>query len=213
MTDASGAVVFTPPAPDFVGKAKFGLRLDFQSTLDLLDKLPEKYAPYRDSLAAELTAKTADVPYEVVSNARGASMAVAILDLDETGAVVGSVAQAGLVEALIKEKFSVKGVSVPKDSIVAMDEAAVSAAASSAGKFDRVAFGTASIASVRQDGSTYLAEGKAVVRVLDLASGSTLYSTERNATGLGSDEKSARAAAYRELGLNAVGKDMLSKLP
>jgi hypothetical protein len=213
MTDASGAVVFTPPPPDFVGKAKFGLRLDFQSTLDLLDKLPEKYAPYRDSLAAELTAKTIDVPYEVVSDASGASMAVAILDLDESGAVVGSTAQAGLVEALLKQKFSVKGVSIPKDSIVAMDEAAVSAAATSAGKFDRVAFGTATIASVRQDGSNYLAEGKAVVKVLDIASGRTLYSTERTAIGLGTDEKSARAAAYRELGLNAVGKDMLSNLP
>ena len=39
-----------------------------------------------------------------------------------------------------------------------------------------------------------------------------LYSTERDATGLGGDEKSARAAAYRELGLNAIGKDMLSNL-
>jgi len=138
---------------------------------------------------------------------------VAILDLDESGAVVGSTAQAGLVEALLKQKFSVKGVSVPKDSIVAMDEAAVSAAATAAGKFDRVAFGTATIASVRQDGSTYLAEGKAVVKVLDIASGRTLYSTERTATGLGADEKSARASTYRELGLNVVGKDMLSNLP
>jgi hypothetical protein len=213
MTDASGALAFTPPPPDFVGKAKFGLRLDFQSTLDLLDKLPEKYGPYRDSLAAELTAKTVDVPYEVVSNASGVAMAVAILDLDESGAVVGSAAQAGLVEALLKQKFSVKGVSIPKDSIVAMDEAAVSAATATAGRFDRVAFGTATIASVRQDGSDFLAEGKAVVKVLDIASGRTLYSTERTAIGLGADEKSARAAAYRELGLDAVGKDMLSNLP
>lgn len=212
MTDASGAVAFTPPAPDFVGKAKFNLRLDFQSTLDLLDKLPAKYSAYRDSLVAELTAKTEDVPYEVASNARAASMAVAILDLDETGAVVGAVAQAGLVEALLKEKFSVKGITLPTDSIVAMDDAAVASAASSAGKFDRIAFGTASIANVRKDGSDYLAAGKAVVKVVEIASGRTLYSSERGATGLGSDEKSARAAAYRELGLNAVGKDMLSNL-
>lgn len=139
-------------------------------------------------------------------------MAVAILDLDETGAVVGAVAQAGLVEALLKEKFSVKGITLPTDSIVAMDDAAVASAASSAGKFDRIAFGTASIANVRKDGSDYLAAGKAVVKVVEIASGRTLYSSERGATGLGSDEKSARAAAYRELGLNAVGKDMLSNL-
>ncbi len=213
MTDASGTLAFTPPAPDFVGKAKFILRLDFQSTLDLLDKLPDKYASYRDSLASELTAKTIDIPYEVVSVASGVSMAIAILDLDESGAVVGSLAQAGLIDALVKQKFNVKGISISNDPIIAMDDAAVSAAASAVGKFDRVAFGTASIVSVRKDDSNYLVTGKAMVKVLDIGSGRTLYSAEREATGLGSDEKSARAATYRDLGLNAVGKDMLSNLP
>jgi hypothetical protein len=141
-------------------------------------------------------------------------MAVAILDLDENGAAVaGAKAQGGLIEALLREKFSVKGIAISSDALTAMDEAAVSAAASAAGKYERVAFGTASIASVRKDGADYLATGKASVKVLDLASGSVLYSAERGATGLGSDEKSARAAAYRELGLNAIGKDMLSNLP
>ena len=214
MTDSSGVISFTPPPPDFVGKAKFGLRLDFQSTIDLLDKIPEKYAAYRDSLAAELKAKIVDLPYEVVSNARGIAMAIAILDLDESGAAVaGAQAQAGLIEALLREKFNVKGVAVPKEALVSMDEAAVTSAIAAAGKFERVAFGTASIASVSKDGSNYLATGKAEVKVLDIASGRILYSAERGATGLGTDEKTARASAYRELGFNAVGKDMLSNLP
>jgi hypothetical protein len=210
MTDGSGSINFTPPPPDFVGKAKFNLRLDFQSTLDLLDKIPEKFAAYRDSLSAELKAKILDVPYEVVSNARGASMAVAIVDLDEAGEAVGALAQSGLVDALLKEKFNVKGISVSKDALVGMDEAAIAAAA---GKYERVAFGTARVSEVRKDGSNYLASGKAAVKVLDIATGRTLYSAERQSTGLGSDEKSARAAAYRELGLSAVGKDMLANLP
>ncbi len=213
MTDASGAVTFTPPVPDFVGKAKFNLRLDFQSTLDLLDKIPEKFASFRDSLAVELKAKIVDVPYEVVSNARGTSMAIAIIDLDETGAAVGTLAQAGLIDTLLREKFSVKGVAVSQEVITAMDEAAVIAAVTAAGKYQRVAFGTASIASVRKDGGNYLATGKATVKVLDIASGRILYSGDRGVTGLGPDEKSARAAAYRELGFNAIGKDMLSNLP
>jgi hypothetical protein len=214
MTDASGSISFTPPPPDFVGKAKFSLRLDFQSTLDLLDKLPEKSAALRDSLADELRAKFVDLPYEVASGARSAPMAVALLDLDENGqAVAGARAQAGLVEALLREKFAVKGISIAADSLTAMDEAAVAAAAQAAGKFERVAFGTASIASVRKDGANYLATGKAGVKVLEIASGRILYSAERGATGLGSDEKSARAAAYRELGLSAIGKDLLANLP
>jgi serine/threonine protein kinase len=67
-------------------------------------------------------------------------------------------------------------------------------------------------------GVVYLAEHKligrkAAVKVLDIASGRVLYSAERGATALGSDEKSARAAAYRELGLSAIGKDLLANLP
>jgi hypothetical protein len=214
MTDSSGAIRYAPPAPDFVGKAKFSLKLDFQSTLDLLDKLPEKSAALRDSLAVELRAKYVDIPYEVSSAARSLSMAVAILDLDENGApVAGAKAQAALVEALLREKFSVKGIVVPNEALAAMDEGAALAAARAAGKYDRLAFGAATLSSVRKDGTSYLAAGKASVKVLDIASGSVLYSAERGATGLGSDEKSARAAAYRELGLNAIGKDLLSNLP
>jgi hypothetical protein len=214
MSDSSGSISFTPPPPDFVGKAKFGLRLDFQSTIDLLDKLPEKNAALRDSLVDELRAKYVDVSYEVSSGARGVPMAIAIVDLDEEGApVAGAKAQGGLLEALLREKFAVKGVAIPADALASMDEAAVATAVQAMGKFERVAFGTASIASVRKDGTSYLAAGRAGVKVLEIASGDVLYSIERNATGLGSDEKSARAAAYRELGLNAVGKDLLANLP
>ena len=214
MTDSSGSISFALPPPDFVGKARLGLKLDFQSTLDLLDKLPEKYAALRDSLADELRAKYVDLPYEVASASRGASMAIALVDLDENGAAVpGAKAQAGLIEALLREKLNVKAVQVSPDALSSMDEAAVTAAARAAGTYDRVAFGSAAISSVRQDGSSYLASGKAAVKVLDLASGRVIYSAERGATGLGGDEKAARAAAYRELGLNAIGKDLLANLP
>jgi len=211
MTDSSGAINFTPPAPDFVAKAKFSLKLDFQSTLDLLDKLPDQYAAYRDSLSEELRAKFVDVPYEVVSAARSSSIAVAIADFDENGAFVpGAKTQAGLIELLLHEKFSVKPVVVAQDALDQLDDAAAIAAA---GKFDRVAFGSARLTEVRKDGSSYLASGKATVKVLEVKTGNILYSAERITTGLGSDEKSARAAAYRELGGVAVGKDLIANLP
>jgi hypothetical protein len=214
MTDATGGISFTPPAPDFVGKAKFTLKLDFQSSIDLLDKLPEKYAAYRDSLIDELRAKTFDLPYEVLSKARSASMAIAIVDIDESGAIVeGNKTQAGLVEALTREKFVVKGLSVSPDSLKAMDEAAAIAAAKAAGKFERVALGTAVVSELRKDGKNYLCSAKASVKVVEVASGNVIYNAERGITGFGSDEKSARAAAFRDLGLSSLGKDMLSSLP
>ena len=177
MTDASGVIGFTPPPPDFVGKAKFSLRLDFQSTIDLLDKLPDANAALRDSLVDELRAKYVEVPYEISSGARGISMAVALVDLDENGTpVAGAKAQSGLLEALIREKFAVKGIAVPADALASMDETAIAAAAKAAGAFERIAFGSASIVSVRKDGTSYLATGKAGVRVLEIASGNVLYS-------------------------------------
>lgn len=214
MTDASGGVSFTPPVPDFVGKAKFTLKLDFQSSLDLLDKLPEKYAAYRDSLADELRAKSFDLPYEVLSKARSSSMAIAIVDVDEAGAVVeGNKTQGALVEALAREKFAVKGISVAAESLKAMDEAAAVAAAKASGKYERVAFGAAVVTELRKDGKNYLCSAKASVKVIEIASGNVIYSAERGITGFGSDEKSARAAAFRDLGLTSLGKDMLSSLP
>jgi hypothetical protein len=213
MTDSAGSISYVLPPPDFVGKGKLGLKLDFQSTIDLLDKLPQKFEPLRESLEREMGAKYLDVPYEVGSGARSVSMAVSLVDLDEDGSpVAGSKAQAGLLETLLREKFAVKGIAIPPEKLAAMDDAAVVQAVKTAGSFERVAFGTASVESVRKDGANYLANGKAVVKVLDLASGSLLYQAERGATGLGSDEKSARAAAYRELGRSAIGVDLLSSL-
>jgi len=213
MTGADGSLSFTPPPPDFVGKAKLVVRVDFQSTIDLLDKLPSKYAALRDSLEDELRARSTEIPYEVASAARNASMAVSIVDLDEAGSAAGSSAQAGLVEALIREKFNVKAVAVGKAALEEMDDGAVLAAVKAAGSFDRIAYGVARIDEVRKDGANYVASGKATVKVLDVASGGILYSAERAAMGVGPDESAARRAAYRELGASAVGKDLLANLP
>jgi hypothetical protein len=213
MTGPEGSLSFTPPAPDFVGKAKLVVRLDFQSSIDLLDKLPAKYAALRDSLEDELRGRAAEIPYEVASAARSASMAVAIADLDASGAAAGSQAQAGLVETLVKEKFNVKAVAVGAAALSGMDDGAVIAAVKAAGKYDRVAYGFAAIENARKDGDSYVATGKATVKVLEVASGAVLYSAERTAIGLGADEQAARRAAFRELGANAVGKDMLANLP
>ncbi len=209
MTGPDGSISFTPPPPDFVGKAKLTVRLDFQSTIELLDRLPAKYAALRDSLEDELRGRSVEIPYEVVSKARDASMAVAVLDSDTGGALT----QAGLVEALLKEKFKVKAVAVARSALEGMDDGAVLSAAKAAGAFDRVAFGVARIDEARKDGTSFVAQASATVKVLDLATGAVLYSAERTAMGVGADEEAARKAAYRELGASAVGKDLLSNLP
>jgi hypothetical protein len=216
VTDAAGRLSYTPPAPDFVGKAKFLVRLDFQASLDLLDSLPAKYSSYRDALEDEIQSKRAEIAYEVSSAARSVPTAVALVDLDDAGTpIVGARTEAGLVEALVKEKFDARSGGLDASLVAKMDDATILAAAKAAPgkKFGRLVYGTAKITGVRKDGSMYLADSKASVKVVELATGTLLYSAEKAATGMGSDEATARAAAYRELGLNAIGKDLLASLP
>jgi tetratricopeptide (TPR) repeat protein len=213
MTDPSGTLSFLPPAPDFVGKAKLQVKVDFQSSIDLLDKLPPKFAAYREALAEELKNKFVEIPYEVSSNAKNVPTGVAIVDLDEAGQpVAGAQAQAGLVDALAKEKFVVKSLAIDPAALSSMDEAAAINAAKAAG-LARVAFGSVRIDSIRKDGGNFITSAKAQVKVLDVATGQILYSAEKGASGFGADEQSARRAVYRDLGANAIGKDLLASLP
>ena len=150
------------------------------------------------------------------SAARSVPTAVALVDLDDAGTpIAGARTEAGLVEALVKEKFDARSGGLDASLVAAMDDAAILAAAKAAPgkKFGRLVYGAAKITGVRKDGSMYLADSKASVKVVELATGSLLYSAEKAATGMGSDEAAARAAAYRELGLNAIGKDLLASLP
>ena len=216
VTDAAGRLSYAPPAPDFVGKAKFLVRLDFQASLDLLDKLPAKYASYRDALEEEIQAKRAEISYEVSSAAKSVPTAIALVDLDDSGApLAGARTEAGLIETLVREKFDARSSGLDPSLVARMDDAAIAAAAKAAPgrKFSRLVYGAAKISGVRKDGSMYLADAKASVKAVELASGAVLYSAEKSATGMGSDEASARAAAYRELGLNSIGKELLASLP
>lgn len=213
VTDGSGVLSYSPPPPDFVGKARLRVQMDFQSSISLLEGIPEQFASYRDALVEDLKGKYVEIPYEVASGARSVATGVAIVDLAESGAqAAGAQAQAGLVDTLTKAKFNVRSVAVDGNALAAMDEAAAVAAAKAAG-LARIAFGAAKIDSIRKDGSNYIVSAKAQLKVIEVATGRILYSGEKAAMGFGPDEQSARRSAYRELGANALGKDLLSNLP
>lgn len=216
VTDGTGLLSFTPPPPDFVGKAKLVVRVDFQAVADLLDALPTKWAAQRDSLQEELRSKVVEFSYQVASRAHEIPTAIAIVDLDEAGVpVAGWTAQTGLSEALAKEGFNLVPLALDPGLLAGGGNEAIQAEAASllAGKAERFISGTARIDSVRKEGTTFLAHVQASIRVVELASGRLLYSGEKQATGLGSDEAAARRAAYRELGLTVLGKDLLASLP
>ena len=67
VTDPFGFISFTPPPPDVVGESWLFVSLDFRSSIELLDGLPESFAAERDTLLKELRGKTIELPYEALS--------------------------------------------------------------------------------------------------------------------------------------------------
>jgi hypothetical protein len=81
------------------------------------------------------------------------------------------------------------------------------------GRAKRLILGKARIASVHREGSVFLAQARAELRVLDLATGSLIIASTGEALGMGQDEAGARSAALRELGSKVLAADLLSRLP
>ncbi len=215
VTDDRGLLSFTPPPPDFVGKAKLTVRLDSQSAFELLDALPAAYASEVAALEDGLRSLGVELPYEVLSRARAVPTAVLIADLGDEGAVVlPGLTQAAPAELLSKEGFDLRPSGLSADSIPGRDDPAILGdARKAADGYARLIYGSARLSRLSKDGSNWIGEARASVKVVDLASGAVLWVGEKAAAAVSPDEASARMAALRELGLNAIGQDLLSALP
>ncbi|NLJ44942.1 MAG: hypothetical protein GX430_00045, partial [Treponema sp.] len=88
VSDSRGAFSFTPPPPNFVGKAKLVMRINLDSSLDLLDKFPAKFEAFRAALETELRGRSIEFEYTVVSIAKDVATGIALADLDEKGAAI-----------------------------------------------------------------------------------------------------------------------------
>ena len=144
VSDPQGVFRFTPPPPNFVGRAKLVMRLNLDSSLTLLDKFPAKFDAHRQALETELRGRVAEFEYSVTSVAKDVSMGLALAEFDETGsALSSSQAQSGLLEALTRQKFKAKPSPLDAALLAGGDDAAILAAARAAykGKFERVIAG------------------------------------------------------------------------
>lgn len=216
MSDGAGVVSFTPPPPDFVGKATLSIALNLESTSQLLEKVPASYASIVDAIRDDLSRRSVSFGYTIVSEARTIPTGVAVVDLGDDGKVTGSsVAQGGLFESLAKEKFKT-GLSPLDGALVAsMDDAAILKAAKAqyGAGLSRMIYGTAKIDSATKDGSMWQVSARMTVRCVDFATGMVLYGVEKTAIVVGSDEASARRSALVQVARDAVAKDLMSNLP
>ncbi len=216
MTDKDGIVSFTPPAPDFVGKAKLTVSLNLNSTKDLIDQLPSKFVAYSDALFEDLSRRFVDFEYLIISAARTVPTGVSIIDLTDDGkAASTNIAQGGLFEALAKEKFKAGLAPIDSAAIVGMNDAQVLSLAKTqySPSLQRFIYGTAKIDSAEKDGSMWKATARLVVKCVDFATGMILYSSEKTSIAVGNDEAAARRAAMLQVSRDVAGKDIMANLP
>lgn len=215
ISDAAGATYLNLPAPDFVGRGRILVQLDLSASIELLDKVGQGFEAQIVALEDEIRTKYAELPYIVASGASEIPMALFIVDRDETGQPTNLYAtQSGLSEALVKEGFSIRSLSLdpsllagPQDRLLSQARAAVPEGTL------RLAFGSAKIDSLRKESGMFLASASASVTVVDLRTGTTLYAADKSRQVLSNDEASAKRSALRELGAQSFGKDILASLP
>ncbi|HEY9053992.1 MAG TPA: hypothetical protein VIO60_04160 [Rectinemataceae bacterium] len=214
ITDSAGIARLSLPPPDFAGKGKIYARLDLSSALELLDGLPKAFSVQVGALEDEASSKAAELSYVVTSAAASQAMSVFLVDLDDSGRPTSlGYSQAGLLEVLAKEGFQVRSLSLDPSSILAGQDSLAALARSAAPGVPRLLFGSCRILSVRKEGSLYLASASGTLKALELGTGRILYSADKSAQVLASDEASARRNALRELGASIFAKDLVSSLP
>jgi hypothetical protein len=216
MSDQRGMISFTPPPPDFVGKQMVTFTLNLDSARELLDKMPRKYDAYVDALSDDLARRSIVFEYNVASQARTVNTGVAILDLGADGVPAATtVAQGGLMETLVRERFKASVATFDAQLIVSSDDNGILQAARAryGSTMGRIIYGVAVADKTVKDGSMWQATARMTIRCLDLASGNVLYSTEKTAVMVAADENQAKRSALLQVARDTVAKDLMANLP
>lgn len=216
MSDEKGLVSFTPPPPDFVGKASLSFSLNLDSTRELLDKIPATYTALVEAASDDMARRTVSFDYVIASAARSIPTGVTIVDLGDNGKpVTTTVAQGGLFESLAKEKFKAGLAPLNPTMVAELDDAAVLKAAKAqyGSGLARLIYGVAKIESTVKDGTMWQASARMTVRCVEFSTGNILYSVDKTAIAVASDEATAKRSALLLVARDAVAKDLMANLP
>ncbi|PKL08343.1 MAG: hypothetical protein CVV51_09360, partial [Spirochaetae bacterium HGW-Spirochaetae-7] len=118
-------------------------------------------------------------------------------------------------ETLAKEKFKAGLAPLAAAMVVSLDDAAVLKAAKAqyGTGLSRLIYGFARIERAALDGTMWQATARMTVRCVDFATGMILYSVEKTAIAVASDEATARRSAMLQVSRDAVAKDLMANLP
>lgn len=216
LSDEKGVVSFSPPAPDFVGKASLSFSLNLDSARDLLDKVPPKFDAYLGAIQEDMSRRSIAFEYVITSEARTIPTGVVVVDLGDDGKPAStSVAQGALFETLAKEKFKAGLAPLDPALVTSMTDAAIlkSAKAQYGSGLARLIYGVARIDQAVKDGSMWQATARMTVRCVEFATGTILYSVEKTNIAVASDEATARRSAMLQVARETVAKDLMANLP
>ena len=168
------------------------------------------------ALSDDLSRRSIVFEYTVASQAREVNTGIAVLDIGADGVpATTTVAQGGLMETLVRERFKASVATFNAAQITALDDNGIlqAARAQYGATVSRIIYGTAVVDRIVKDGTMWQATARMTIRALDLASGNVLYSTEKTAIMVAADENQARRSALLQVARDTVAKDLMANLP
>jgi hypothetical protein len=212
-TDPQGRVSFQPPAPEFVGSEELTMSLDLSEALETLEEVPDRLYGQVEAFQDLLRKKSVSFAYQSLSQAATIATGIAVFDLDASGTPI-SMAEtaAGLLAELGKAGFKVASLPVSAGNVAGRQDAQVIAAlADFQSQVQRAIFGAARIADSSQEGTTIIIQVTGTVKVVELATGKVLLTSNRSKRAQGGNASAALAAAFKMLGED-FGKAIANQL-
>jgi hypothetical protein len=189
------------------------MSLDLSEALETLEEVPDRLYGQVEAFQDLLRKKSVSFAYQSLSQAATIATGIAVFDLDASGTPI-SMAEtaAGLLAELGKAGFKVASLPVSAGNVAGRQDAQVIAAlADFQSQVQRAIFGAARIADSSQEGTTIIIQVTGTVKVVELATGKVLLTSNRSKRAQGGNASAALAAAFKMLGED-FGKAIANQL-
>jgi hypothetical protein len=211
-TDQEGFASFQHPIPSFVGRSEVTLALILDLTLEGLDKATTGQQELVENLAEVVARKKVQYRLDFSSGAKEIKTGILLLEYDSEENLTGFTEGTSALKSALYD-FDLAGLTVSPRDVDGKSDLELGAFLSEkfGNQVERIIFGTVRIVSFRKSGNKTVAKAAGTVQVIEAATGSILYSSQREKSGLGDDERSASLNAYKSIG-SQLGKEIRNNL-
>lgn len=211
-SDQDGYASFEHPIPAFVGSSSVAVSLILDTTVENLDEAPESQRELVDGLEERIARKKVVFKLQITSNAKNIKTGILIIDYESGGELAGITESSSAVKSALAG-FNLTVLSLTRGEIFGKGEAELMDYLK--GKFgnqvERILFGTVRIVSTSKSGKKILAKAAGTVQVLETKSGSILFTSQKQKSGMGNTEPAAVSSAYKSIG-KLLGRDIRNNL-